>query len=101
VFVNAQHPRAELIHVRQGQYSPAVDTAQSSKLITFRNGRWPYFQLAFLALFWVGVNTRIRWKRRSFRRIATTPQLGHPGGWSVSTMTWRRPSAVTVVEVTR
>jgi hypothetical protein len=26
--------------------------------------------------------SRIRWKRRSFRRVATTPQLGQPGGWS-------------------
>jgi hypothetical protein len=32
--------------------------AQSSKLITFHNGRWPCFQLAFLALFSVGVNSR-------------------------------------------
>jgi hypothetical protein len=45
--------------------------------------------------------SRIRWKRRSFRRVATTPQLGQPGGWSVSTMIWRRPSAVTVAEMTR
>jgi uncharacterized protein YodC (DUF2158 family) len=45
--------------------------------------------------------SRIRWKRRSFRRVATTPQLGQPGGWSVSTMIWRRPSASTVTEMTR
>jgi hypothetical protein len=31
-------------------------SAQSSKLITFHNGRWLYFQLAFMALFSVGVN---------------------------------------------
>jgi hypothetical protein len=31
-------------------------SAQSSNLITFHNGWWPYFQLAFLALFSVGVN---------------------------------------------
>jgi hypothetical protein len=45
--------------------------------------------------------SRIRWTRRSFRRVATTPQLGHPGGCSLSTMTWRQPSAVTVLEMTR
>ncbi|WP_233204475.1 hypothetical protein, partial [Cryobacterium sp. Y62] len=27
-------------------------------LITFHDGWWPYFQLAFLALFSVGVNTQ-------------------------------------------
>ncbi|MBE4716594.1 hypothetical protein [Pseudarthrobacter sp. AB1] len=29
-------------------------------MITFHNGRWPYFQLAFLALFSVGVNSTPR-----------------------------------------
>lgn len=31
--------------------------AQTSNVITFHNGQWPHFQLAFLALFSVGVNT--------------------------------------------
>jgi hypothetical protein len=30
--------------------------AQSSNLITFHTGRWSCFQLAKMALFWVGVN---------------------------------------------
>jgi hypothetical protein len=30
--------------------------AQTSNVITFHNGQWPHFQLAFLALFSVGVN---------------------------------------------
>jgi hypothetical protein len=45
--------------------------------------------------------SRIRWKGRSFRRDATTPQLGQPGGWSVSPMTRRQPSSRTVAEITR
>ncbi|SFU11205.1 hypothetical protein [Arthrobacter sp. ov118] len=31
--------------------------AQTSNVITFHNGQWPHFQLAYLALFSVGVNT--------------------------------------------
>src|SRR6478672_6984965 len=31
----------------------------------------------------IGIS-RSRWKRRSFRREAMTPQLGQPGSWSVS-----------------
>ncbi|MFJ6359288.1 hypothetical protein, partial [Pseudarthrobacter oxydans] len=34
--------------------------AQTSNVITFHNGQWPHFQLAFLALFSVGVNTPIK-----------------------------------------
>src|SRR5687768_11598048 len=44
--------------------------------------------------------SRIRWERLSFRRVATTPQVGQPGGWSVSTMIRRLPSATTVAEMT-
>jgi hypothetical protein len=36
------------------QFSTVADT---SNVITFHNGQWPHFQLAFLALFSVGVNT--------------------------------------------
>ncbi|WP_206751161.1 hypothetical protein, partial [Cryobacterium fucosi] len=35
-------------------------SAQSSNLITFHSGWWSYCQLAFLALFSVGVNNRER-----------------------------------------
>jgi hypothetical protein len=44
--------------------------------------------------------TPIRWKHRSFRLVATTPQLGHPGGCFVSKMIWRLLSALTVAEMT-
>ncbi|BAS13775.1 hypothetical protein AHiyo8_20780 [Arthrobacter sp. Hiyo8] len=45
--------------------------------------------------------SRIRWKRRSFRREATTPHVGQPGGCSVSTMTRRPPPGLRLVEMTR
>lgn len=44
--------------------------------------------------------SRSRCTRRFFRRDAMTPLLEQPGGWFVSTMTCRRPPAVTVVEMT-
>jgi hypothetical protein len=43
----------------------------------------------------------IRWKRRSFRLVAMTPQVGQPVGCSDSTMTRRPPSSSTAAEMTR
>ncbi|MET4783650.1 hypothetical protein ABIB56_003672, partial [Glaciihabitans sp. UYNi722] len=44
-------------------------SAQLSILITFHDGWWPYFQLAFLALFSNGVNTGLT---RPRRRLTST-----------------------------
>jgi hypothetical protein len=146
VLINAQHPRAELVHVRQLEqtcfghrgpdhppghseargglrHGPAgaddsihelvrsrlverarrgtcgVDSKNDSRSHAGSSQYQRYLDQSTSTGPATGIS-RSRCTRRSFRRDAMTPQLGQPGGWSVSTMTCRRP-AVTVVEMTR
>ncbi|MHA7303547.1 hypothetical protein, partial [Pseudarthrobacter sp. MDT1-22] len=56
-------------------------SAQSSKLITFHNGRWPCFQMAEVVLFSVGVNIIARLARHETREVSNmlniSPMAAH------------------------